>query len=90
MKNNHSIKLCNIALEANKNLIDSEAYEEIADYINKNNEWGIGIEMLIDILCEEKSQVEKGQFKKIKEAMKSMGLEKGNRMETLNNYVKNT
>ena len=90
MKNNHNIKLCNIALEANKNLIDSEAYEEISDYINKNNEWGIGIEMLIDILCEEESQIEKDQFKKIKEAMKSIGLEKNNRMETLNNYVKNT
>lgn len=90
MKSNRRIKLCNIALEANKNLINSGAYEEISDYFNKHNEWGLGIEMLIDLICEEEIHLERDQFEKIRDAMESMGLGKSNRVECLFNYVKNT
>ena len=90
MNKSKSIELSNIALLACKKLLSSKEYSEIHDYINKYNEWGLGMETLIDSLYEEKQYLEKEQFEKIKEAMVSMGLSESNRMEKLSHNVKNT
>jgi len=84
------ISLCSIALESVDEYVNSKEYTEIHKFINKYDEWGIGLEMLIDVLCENNRKIEIDQFNKIKEAMISMGLHKSDRMTLLIKQVKNT
>ena len=84
------IELCNKALEVCQQLLDEEMYSEIHDYINKYDEWGLGIEMLIDTLSEDDIKIELDQHKLILVAMESMGLDQSDRADLLMKQVKNT
>ena len=77
------IELCNKDLEASKHHLSQEIYSEIHNYINTDNEWGLGIETLIDALTEEDIKIEKEQINKIRLAMASMGLGQNDRVEIL-------
>jgi len=90
MNNKHSFEVSNAALESTKDILPPVFYQEVSDYINKHNEWGLGIETLIDYLCEEESRVTVDQFNKIKEAMECMGLGKSERLKQLSGHVGNT
>ena len=90
MNNTERISLCNIALESNKMYLNKEEYFQIHEYINKNNEWGLGIETLIDVLIEENKSIEKEQYNNILLAMTNMGLDQSKRVVELVKHVKNT
>ncbi len=86
---NATIKLCNNALAINKPQMAESICMEIDDYINKYNEWGVGIELLIDNLCEEELRISLDQYKAIEEAMSAMDLGSSNRLFILRKLVKN-
>jgi len=90
MNNKQRIDASNAALESAKDMLPPALYQEIYDYINKHNEWGPGIEILTDYLCEEEQILTPGQFRNIEEAMESMGVGKSERIKELQNYVDNT
>ncbi len=82
---NHKEKIdhCNISLEACKCFISSEVYDEIYEYINKYNEWGVGIEMLIDVISEDETKINSDQFTKLQKALEIIGLGQSERMKAL-------
>ncbi len=69
-----TIVLCNQALEGVRSTIPSELHTEVSDYINRHNEWGVGMELLIDQLSEREVRITREQFTLIETAMASMGL----------------
>ena len=83
MNNNERIALCNAALESVKPLIPSSLFQDAYDNINKYNEWGLGIETLMDQISELGIKVSKQDFEKIKAAMVSMGLGDSDRLKYL-------
>jgi hypothetical protein len=70
----HRIDLCNRALDAVDAIIPPPLHADVSDYINKHDEWGVGMEMLIDQLGEFDIPITREQFGLIKAAMTSMGL----------------
>jgi hypothetical protein len=66
------IVLCNEALNGVRELIPTDLYIDVSDYINKFDEWGIGMELLVNQLAEYEIQISVEQFEKIKEAFSSM------------------
>ncbi len=90
MNDKERINLCSISLEACKCFVNTETYNEINEYINKYNEWGVGIEMLIDIISENETRINCDQFTKLQKAMESMGLGQSDRMRTLMNCRENS
>ena len=89
MKNmkNTSIKLCNDALQKCELLISRVVHDEIHAYINKDNEWGVGIEFLIDELTEKEIEITTIQYQSIESAMHSMGLSESDRLSALKGLV---
>jgi hypothetical protein len=55
-------------------LIPADLHKEVSDYINRYDEWGVGMELLIDQLSELGIQITQEQFKLIEAAMASMKL----------------
>ena len=80
MKRKTTIKLCNDALNSCASSIARESSSEISEYINTYNEWGVGIELLIDLLIEDHKKISENQFKLIETAMSAMGLENSERV----------
>lgn len=58
-------------------IIPSELHTAVFDYINRDNEWGVGMEFLVDQLNEGKVRIAREQFTLIETAMASMGLANG-------------
>jgi len=77
------IDLCNRALEAVGSAIPADLFRDVEDYINRFNEWGLGMEMLIDQLNESDIRITREQFGLIHAAMASMGLGACERVEHL-------
>ena len=80
MKRTTTIKLCNDALNSCASLIARESSTEISEYINKYNEWSVGIELLIDLLIEDQKKISENQFQLIETAMSAMDLENSERV----------
>jgi hypothetical protein len=70
----HQIDLCNRALESVRPAIPSDLFRDAHDYINRFDEWLLGMEVLIDQLAEFGIKIDREQFGLIREAMDSMGL----------------
>ena len=70
----HQIDACNIALRSVSDVIPAELQADVSGYINEFDEWGLGVEILIDQICEFDIQVNETQCNAIVEAMESMGL----------------
>lgn len=85
--NNNTIDLCNIALEINKGIISEAISKEIDELINKHNEWGIAIELLIDYLDEQELKINKEQYIAIERAMLAMKLGASERLYDLNDLL---
>ena len=77
---------CNRALEAVRAVIPTDLYTEVHDYINRHNEWGIGIETLIDGLSELELRITTEQFALIEAAMASMDLADSSRVSYLRDH----
>lgn len=79
----HAIKcqqLSEKAFELTKPLLPTKAAEDIRAFIYEYNEWGLGIEVLVDVLLEERIAVRSEQKEAIVVAMEAMGL-KGRQRE---------
>jgi hypothetical protein len=70
----HRIDLCNRALEAVRPAIPADLFRDAHDYINRFDEWLLGMEVLIDQLAEFDIKISREQFGLIRAAMDSMGL----------------
>jgi hypothetical protein len=68
------IDLCNRALGALWATLTADQLRTVDEYINQFNEWGLGIETLIDFLVESDVKISQDQFSLLREAMDSMGL----------------
>lgn len=84
--NKRKVVLCNRALEAVRPLIPSNLHIEVSDYINRHDEWGVGMELLVDQLSELGIQITKEQFGLIESAMASMGLAEDLRVTYLRDH----
>lgn len=86
MSREQTIDLCNQALEAVRAVIPSDLHTEVSDYINRHDEWGVGMELLIDQLSEFGIQITQEQFRLIEIAMASMGLADASRVTYLRDH----
>lgn len=82
----HRIDLCNRALDSVRSIIPPPLCADVSDYINKQDEWGIGMEILIDQLGEFDIPITLEQLGLIEAAMKSMDLAKSEGMTYLRNH----
>lgn len=80
------IDLCNRALEAVRQGIPFQLLREVHDDINRHEEWGLAIEILIDQISELDIQITQGQFDVIRDAMASMGMSDCNRLRYLREH----
>ncbi len=83
----HRIDLCNAALEAVRPAIPTDLFRDVDDYINRFDEWGLGMEVLIDQLAEFEIEISREQFGLIKTAMDSMGLGESDRIVYLREHA---
>ncbi len=74
------IDLCTKALQAVRPDIPPDLFGAVDDYINRFDEWGLGMEVLIDQLAELGVEISPQQFGLIREAMDSMGLGQSDRV----------
>lgn len=84
--NQHRIDLCNRALDAMRAIIPPALHADVSEYINKHDEWGIGMEILIAQLVEFDIPITLEQFGLIEAAMKSMDLGESAEMTYLRNH----
>jgi hypothetical protein len=82
----HRIDLCNRALDAVRSVIPADLHTEAHDFINRHNEWGLGIETLIDGLSELEIRITPEQFALIESAMASMDLADSPRVSYLRDH----
>jgi hypothetical protein len=82
----HRIDLCNRALESVRSLIPADLYTEVFDCINRHDEWGVGMEALIDGLNELEIRVTSDQFEFIRKAMAAMNLADSSRVSYLRDH----
>ena len=80
------IDLCSKALEAVRPDIPPDLFGTVDDYINRFDEWGLGMEMLIDQLAELDVEISPQQFALIRDAMDSMGLGRSDRVVYLEDH----
>jgi len=86
----HRIDLCNQALEAVRGVLPPETIHEVDEYINRFDEWGLGIEMTIDTLIELELKISRSQFLAIEAAMNAMDQRQSNRLVWLKQHCVNT
>ncbi|MGC1274501.1 MAG: MafI family immunity protein [Planctomycetaceae bacterium] len=77
------IALSNQALEAVRSRIPDDLFRGVHDYINRFNEWGVGMKMLIDQISEYEIKITVEQFDLIHAAMISMHLGDSDRLRYL-------
>ena len=80
--------LCAKALKSVEGRIPPAVFTEADGFINRHAEWGVGLEYLIDYLCEEDIAITASQFRTIRDAMKAMGLGDANRLAFLASQVR--
>ena len=61
-------------LEAVRPAIPVDLFRDVDNYINRFDEWGLGMEVLVDELTELEIEINREQFDFIQVAMDSMGL----------------
>ena len=64
------------AFELTRSLLPPKEAEVVRAYIYDHNEWGLGIEMLLDVLLEDVISISADQKGAIVEAMSEMGLDR--------------
>ena len=84
--NPERIELCNRALESVRALILADLHQNVFEDINRFNEWGVGMEMLIDQMSDREIRVTLKQFRFIEAAMAAMGLADSARVRYLREH----
>ena len=79
MKSNRkkNLELSKVAFEAIRSLLPRTSAEHIREYIYDHNEWGLGVEMIVDVLLEEDIAITGPQKKAIFDALEAMRLHVG-------------
>ena len=72
-----NLELSKAAFEAIKNLLPAASAEHIRGFIYDHNEWGLGVEMIVDVLLEEDIPVTESQKKALFDALDVMSLQVG-------------
>jgi hypothetical protein len=85
-RHQRQIDLCNAALDSVRSIIPSDLCRDVDEYINRFDEWGLGVEILIDQISEFEIKITQEQFSHIYAAMDSMGLAKSDRVNYLRNH----
>ncbi|WP_165219971.1 MafI family immunity protein [Aquisphaera insulae] len=80
------IDLCGEALEAVRSSIPPDLFRDVDDYINRFDEWGLGMEVLIDQLGELDIVISPEQFDLIRAAMDSIGQGESDRLAHLRTH----
>ncbi len=86
MEHEAIIELCNQALEPFRPQLPPSLYREVHDLINRYDEWGIGMEFLIDWIGEFEIEITAEQLRKIEAAMTAMDWAESDRMLWLRSY----
>lgn len=84
-KYQEQIDACNSALLAVRDLIPRQLFTDVHDYINKHDEWGVGVEILVDQIYEYDIKISWQQFDSICQAMQLMELGESDCIESLRN-----
>ena len=66
-------RLAERAFEVSRELLSPKIAHSIGEYIYKYNEWGVGVEMLVDTLLEFEIEVSAAQKQAIMKAMDAIG-----------------
>lgn len=82
----HRIDLCNRALDSVQAQVPDDLYQDIHDYVNKHDEWGLGMEILIEHLSEYEIKISLEQYRTTEQAMASMGLGDSDRLQHLREH----
>lgn len=90
MNDRERISLSNAAVEQCRSLLSNEEYGEALELINDHNEYGVGIELLIDVVCEENEKLTENQCTAILAALESMGLGASHRAEKVRRHATST
>ena len=69
-----NLELSKLALESVRQLLPAKVQIEVSDYINEHNEWGLGVEVLIDAIAEEKITINAMQHQSLYAAASTMNL----------------
>lgn len=73
----HNLALSKKAFEAVSPKLDDETRAQSHEFIYEANEWGLGVELLIDFLMEEGVTLTKEQFLPLSRAASSMQIDRG-------------
>lgn len=57
--------------------LEESIRRDIYEYIHKVNEWGLGVETVIDYLVEENTELSPGEMEALSEAATSMAINRG-------------
>ena len=71
-----NLKLSSTAFALVKNLLPAIEAEQIRGFIFDHNEWGVGVEMLVDVLLDQDIAISTVQKKAILDAMEAMELDR--------------
>jgi hypothetical protein len=71
-----NLELSKAAFEAIKDRLPESSVKDIREYVYDYNEWGLGVEMIVDVLLEDDIAITISQKKAIVEAMDAMGLDR--------------
>ena len=72
-----NLELSKAAFEAIKDLLPGSSAEEIRGLIYDYNEWGLGVEMIVDVLLEDDISITGSQKKAMLDALDAMRLHVG-------------
>jgi len=77
------IDLCNVALSSVRHCVTGTLATEVDRLINEHNEWGVGLELLVDDLMELEIGLDTIQFSSILAAADAMGWGESERIQHL-------
>ena len=71
-----NLELSKLAFEATKDQLPESSANDIRELIYEYNEWGLGVEMIVDVLLGDDIAITGSQKKAIVDAMDEMGLDR--------------
>jgi hypothetical protein len=73
----HNLELSKKAYIAVAPKLEEKIRSDIYEYIHEVNEWGLGVETIIDYLVEEEIELSKEEMEALSEAASSMAINRG-------------
>ena len=76
----HNLELSKNAYAAVASKLEENIRGDIYEYIHEVNEWGLGVETIIDYLVEEEIELSQEEMNALSEAASSMAIDRGLKM----------